>query len=327
MARTKQTARKVVTKRKGPTLFSNENPSKKRKVANSNVNNKYDSDTSSESSLSSSSSMLMQRKNVITSENLNTLLADVQNTFDGKEHNELEMVDFAHELLSQSNAYIKKTNEISNRKHVVADFLKSYKENMLKSSDYYNTSNYNMLGDTLLMIRNNISNHRQEFGPHGGCCFYYWDYRADVALKTVRPHKKYVKKMHKLLKNYVGGISAICSIICDYSHTGYIWYGFRLTVPENDEDDWKSYNLDGIMFNLAFNYDDYFKNIDYYHNKESQIIRSITLDSVKDDLGIAELTDMSDEQMLFLIMSMCMILFDVENELEDEDEWMEKQHN
>eukprot|EP01084_Bolivina_argentea_P135937 239448_1 len=321
--------------------FDHPNPNKKkRKVDNLNINNDSnndDSNSESNSSLSNHQSItssdlitLTNPKKDMNLKNLNNLLSDIQNNiFDCEEYQQLEKMDFARQLVSVSNGYIEKTIELQKRKNAVANFLELYKLKCDIHNCYrdYKTSNYNLLKDILVSIRNENSERRRMDVDYN--IISYWDYsEVDVALKTVKPHKTYIQNMYNLLKDYIGGVRGICSIICNYSHNGYIWYGFRFIKPDSESDEyWKDCN-DGIIFNLEFDSDDYFRDSNYYHNKKSKTMCGITFSSMQDDLNIPELTNISHQNMSVLILSIYKNLFGDESfvYVYDVDKWVEEVH-
>ena len=227
-------------------------------------------------------------------------------------------------LRSLANAQIDKIKEMYYRKHAVNQFLLRVKDN----------AHYSFLKDIVMEFRNF---EEREWTVKHECGLNHWTrYSVEIALKCPTPTEEYVLFMSSYLKEYVDEIEGICSIICEYSHNGYIWYNLSYNEQSDDDpEEYNSYWIDSeynpaMMYKLRPHPEDFEDNA-HYHSLPSEG-DAITFDSLRNDLCSGSLNAMTDEEVADLIATICWHIFDELHgetylQIVDYIEWLHGQEN
>eukprot|EP01083_Nonionella_stella_P182970 659878_1 len=329
MARTKQTMRKCtggkhprkqlatkansVRKRKTPdndALKGNE--TKRMKLNNNSVTT--DESTSDES--------IMDIAPIPTDSNtlctpMQTILDNIDTIINSTECDESQLKLFVKKLCNVANGQETKFKEMAYRKAAIPDFIRQL-QYCHASDKIKKTAKAMLVG---LRFNNFEERTEWEYGHQ-----HFVDHSLDIALKSSHPHRKYVRKMRKLLKPYVGGIKDICSIICGYSRNGYRWY--RLSATESTDDDGPCVSAlddnDGIMFNLEFDTLDYFKDNTYYKAHEPSASDGLVrFSKLRRHLACDELSNLDEWELSELIATISSAAM----QLRVDKKWIEQCHN
>ena len=131
---------------------------------------------------------------------------------------------------------------------------------------------------------------------------YMW-YSLDIALKTSVPHIKYKKKMRKLLKAHIPE-KDVANFVIEYAQTGYKWYRISYR-SQNDDNDYgpplDELNEDGIIHNLKFDPDDFFRDNTFYKAQKPPTGKAVHFRKWRKELDSKYMDCMSDEDLVTFI--------------------------
>ena len=269
---------------------------------------------------------------------ISDIVQNTQRVFESESYQESEVYKFASQLIRMSDDYLKKITDLKYSNDALSNLLETYEKKVGReridsdsdeesSSDiellhepYFSWKIHDFIKENVLMLRN-LKDHERNTQ-------FDTDYESsvDIAMKSSKPHSEYKQIMHELLKEYIGGINGISSIICDYSHNGYIWYYFCFLEEEDERIE--RLNNRGIMSKLEFHPLDYFKYLGCYHKNKSINGRRVTFDSLRKRSGLDGLQQMKDKEIALFIWGISSIVFEFDDKLEDIDglAWIQRTH-
>merc|ERR1712228_92118 len=135
--------------------------------------------------------------------------------------------------------------------------------------------------------------------------------------------------MHELLKVHVQN-KDIANEIIGYAQTGHRWYQFNTKIKrelaDNDDFDYfQWFNEQGVVFNLEYDDDDYFRGNDFYKEaKDSQTAHPVCFNEWRNELDDGNMKSMTDEDLaVFVIMVEGAWLIE---EMDDHVDWLIEKH-